>query len=296
MLNKFLHQERFPWFTAFSILTPLPLWAIVITIIADEWHTHPGPGIDMSVNPLSPGAGLLAVLMWAALFSVGGTSLVLNTAWGVGALARREYWGARIAAASVALPLAVLLASHSVSGLVDEASSRRLMREQAAAERARVWHGVDEVFVQPDGKLLLIGAGLVRLLPDGQPDPSFHRDYSFAGRGSLPGPFRKGLYWAPLESCAAMAPSGDLILASNGWIGRVRPDGRDAPALLNLPRNDSCWGLTVQPDGKILVGWRWESWGKIPPSPASFPTVAWTPVSIPPLHPRYGLARRGLPA
>ena len=256
-LNKFLHQGRFPWFTALSILTPLPLWALVIAIIAEEWHAHPGIP-DMSVNPLSAGTG--AVIEMIALLSVGRTSLVLNTAWGVAARGRREYWGGRIAAASVALPLAVLFAWNSVSDLMGEANTRRLMREQVAADHARVWNRVDEVFVQSDGKLLLIGDGLVRLLPDGQPDPSFHRDYSYARGGSLPGPLRKGFYWAPLEGCAAMAPNGDLILAAKGWIGRVRPDGGDAPDLLKHPGEDSCWGLTVQPDGKILVGW----WGKIP--------------------------------
>ena len=169
MLHKFLHQGRFPWFTALSILTPLPFWSLVVAVIAEEWHAHPGIP-DMSGNPLSAGTG--AVIEMIALLSVGSTSLVLNTAWGVAARGRREYWGGRIAAASVALPLAVLFAWNSVSGVVGERNTRRLMREQEVADHATVmWNGVDEVFVQPDGKLLLIGDGLVRLLPDGQPDP-----------------------------------------------------------------------------------------------------------------------------
>jgi len=93
---------------------------------------------------------------------------------------------------------------------------------------------------------------LVRLLPDGQWDHSFHRDYSVARGGSLPDPVRG--YW-PEGACAALAPNGDLILAANGWIGRVRADGCDAPDLLKRPDGGTCWGLAVQPDGKILVGW-----------------------------------------
>jgi uncharacterized delta-60 repeat protein len=52
-----------------------------------------------------------------------------------------------------------------------------------------------------------------------------------------------------------MAPNGDLILAANGWIGRVRPDGSDGPDLLERTDGGACWGLAVQSDGKILIGW-----------------------------------------
>ena len=225
MLDKFSHQKRFPWFTTLSILTTVPVSAVVIAACSSS-HSGFFGGL---------GIALLAFFAMAL-------GLVLNTILGVVAYVRHEYCGGRIAAAGIVLPVAILLGWSYVSN-----------RLELAAEHSRIWT-IQDIFIQPDGKLLLTGSGLVRLLPDGQRDPSFHRDYSFARRSSLPDPIHQGYGW-PEGACAAMAPSGDLILAATGWLGRVRPDGSDAPDLLNRPDHAACWGLAVQSDGKILVGW-----------------------------------------
>lgn len=224
MLYKFSHQKRFPWFTTLSILTTLPVSAAVIAACSSSDNGFQRIGIAL-----------------LAFFGIG-LGLVLNTIWGLVACVRHEYCGGRIAAAGIVLPVAILLGWSYVSN-----------RLEIAAEHSRMWT-IADIFVQPDGKLLLAGSGLVRLLPDGQRDPSFHRDYSFARRSSLPDPMRQGYGW-PKGACAAMAPGGDLILAASGWLGRVRPDGSDAPDLLNRPDHAACWGLAVQSDGKILIGW-----------------------------------------
>jgi uncharacterized delta-60 repeat protein len=223
MLDKFIHQERFPWFTTLSILTNLLVWA---AIIAYAYSSHNG----------FEGLGNGLTTMFA--FMVG---CVLNVIWGLTAHNRGEYCGFRIAMAGVALPVVVLIGWSNL----DE-------HRTEAAEHSSMWGAMDDVFVQPDGKLVLIGAGLVRLLPDGQRDASYHRDYSFARRGSFPDPIRTR--WQD-TACAAMAPNGDLILAYNGWIGHVRADGRDATLVRGGGEWKTCWGLAVQSDGKILVGW-----------------------------------------
>ncbi|HMD70994.1 MAG TPA: hypothetical protein VKF41_06595 [Bryobacteraceae bacterium] len=227
MLDRFLHQKRFPRFTALSILTTVGAWAVY-------FHSPGHAGFE------SAGYRILAILVVAA-------GLVLNCVWGDMARVRGEYGGVWIANAGIALPVAVLIGWAVVSAVFD-------LRRWDAAEHARMWGPIDRVFVQPDGKLVLLGAGLVRLLPDGQPDPSFRRDYSFARGGSLPERFRER---SPFGYCAAMAPNGDLILANNGWIGRIRPDGSDGPDLqISETSLAGCWGLAVQSDGKILIGWR----------------------------------------
>jgi uncharacterized delta-60 repeat protein len=227
MLDKFLHQEQFPSFTTLSILTSLLVWAAIIAAACSSHNGFEGLG-----------SALLAML---ALM----VGCVLNVIWGLIAHNRGEYCGFRIAMAGVALPVVVLIGWSAVSGALDEYHSE-------AAEHSSMWGAMHEVFVQPDGKLVLIGAGLVRLLPDGQRDASYHRDYSFARRGSFPDFIRTR--WPDIAS-AAMAPNGDLILAYNGWIGRVRADGRDATLVHGGGEWKTCWGLAVQPDGKILAGW-----------------------------------------
>jgi uncharacterized delta-60 repeat protein len=224
MLDKFLHQEQFPWFTALSILTTLLVWAAIIAAAGSSHNGFEGLGIALEA--------MLAFMVGCAL----------NVVWGLCAQNRGEYCGFRIAMAGVALPVVVLFCWSPVSDV---------FREQAT-EHTRMWGALDYVFVEPDGKLVLIGAGLVRLLPDGQRDAAYHRDYSFGRRGSFPDPI--GPHW-PGTARAAMAPNGDLILADKGWIGRIRADGRDATLVHGGDAWKTCWGLAVQPDGKILVGW-----------------------------------------
>jgi uncharacterized delta-60 repeat protein len=235
IFQRILYQERAPVCTAISLLTGVLVEAIIILYVSFT---------------ASDGWGQLAALA----LTVGAVAfgLLVNGCAGVVASDRGEYLGGRIAATGIALWTATVLSIYVIGHF--QANQK---------ERARVWgkdgHEVVDVIVQPDRKLVLLGDGMVRILPDGQQDSSFHRDYSFARRGSLPGPFRS--YWTT-ANCAAIAPNGDVILATRGWIGRVRPDGRDAPDLVKGSNAQAtCWGLALQADGGVLVGWTYARGG-----------------------------------
>ena len=180
-----------------------------------------------------------------AVINVAGASfcLFLTLVFGLVAFARCEPRGGRVAVAGVA-----------VCALTHYGLNYAQRRSAVAAEHARTWSAIQDVFAQPDGRILLVGTGLLRLLPDGRQDPSFHRNYSFARGTSLPDPIREGM-GDPPAVCAAMAPNGELLLGHKGWIGRVRPDGSDAPDLLNHSPEGACWGMAVQSDGKVVVAW-----------------------------------------
>jgi uncharacterized delta-60 repeat protein len=214
-----------PRYTVLSIVTTV----MAVSIVVGE-HFSPGSGFDAFGN-------LFIALITVAL------CFVLNLIWAVLSLVKGERYGGVIGIAGMFLPMAAMGGLHYVDRLL-----------QVRADRTRTWSTIEEVLVQPDGKLLVVGTGLMRLLPDGQPDPTFHRDYSYARGGSLPDPVRTELD-SPGNGCAAMMPDGDVLLANQGWIGRVHPDGSDAPDLRKRQGDEACWGMAVQPDGKILIGW-----------------------------------------
>jgi len=97
--NRFLYQERFPWFTVLSMLTSIT----VLTFTFDAFFSH-RVGID--------GIGFLI----AATFVVV-VGLFLNVVWGLVAYARREYCGGRIAAAGIVIPVAIILVLYFVNFL-----------------------------------------------------------------------------------------------------------------------------------------------------------------------------------
>ena len=265
-LYKLLDQELTPVYTGISSLVTIAVEAVIF----------------LAVRSL-PGAGFGAIGIYystALLIFVG---VILNVFLGSLAHRRGEYWGGRIAASGIAVWLL------TISGLI---AVPRYRAEQE--ERSRTWGAdgaIGDVLIQHDGKIVLLGAGIVRLLPDGDKDPSFRRDYSFSRRGSLPGPLRN--YWPDDGTCAAALPNGDLLLAAGtlltvdqmpsggGWIGRILPDGRDgleiSPVTVSTLR---CWGLAVQPDGSVLSGWDGQGggfWRNLPDGrrdPTFHPTVS----------------------
>ncbi|MFN8301458.1 MAG: T9SS type A sorting domain-containing protein [Saprospiraceae bacterium] len=126
------------------------------------------------------------------------------------------------------------------------------------------------VLYQPDGKTVLAGYtspdgfesdfALIRLLPDGQPDPDFGTDgrvvQSFSTVSDL-------IFDAKLQ------PDGKIVVAGQAYaedfssdfiVARYRPDGTldstfadNGVALLNLGDDDLARGLSIQNDGKIVV-------------------------------------------
>lgn len=138
----------------------------------------------------------------------------------------RGILGGRIAGAGILIWLL------TISGFV--VPPRYRAREQ---ERSRTWGqagSIGDVIVQGDGKIVLLGVGMVRLLPDGQPDPSFHRGYSFKEGGSLPEPTRN--YW-PTDGCAISLPNNDLLLGLNGRVSRVLAPTRMDDGSVIRPEN-----------------------------------------------------------
>ena len=227
ILNRFLDQRRDPWFTVLSVLTTVVVWTAIL-LLPYTGHTR------------GRGWHLAYILSWLAV-PVG---LVVNAIAGAMAHDRGEYRGGRIAAIGIAL--------WAVTGLGQVALPRYLAgRGQLSATRGQFQSAVRDVVVQPDGKLVLFGDGVVRLLPDGRRDDSFRGAYSFSRRVSLPDADR----W-PEGVCVATLPGGDIILAAHGSIGRMRADGGTAPDLFaERTSAAACWGLVVQSDGRILAGW-----------------------------------------
>jgi len=113
--------------------------------------------------------------------------------------------------------------------------------------------------VQPDGKLVVLGAGLRRLLPNGQPDPSF----GINGTASVPAGYGTGF-------SAKIQPDGKIVVVgvyrvhpSTGEfaVWRYNPDGTpdtlfgSAGVILTNFRNtsDTAASVTLQTDGKLVV-------------------------------------------
>jgi hypothetical protein len=227
-LSKYFDQERNPVCTGISLVTTVAIE--VVLFFAADALPHAG-------------FGAIGVYLLAALAVIVG--VVTNLVLGSIAVRRGEYRGGHIAEAGIFVWLVTILV---LVGLPRYRADQR--------ERSRTWGqdgGITDVMVQADGKLVLLGAGMVRLLPDGPQDPAFHRDYSFDRRGSLPRPPRD--YWSG-DGCAVTLPNGDLLFAAGGWIDRVFSDGRDGPSVsAGAPSDAYCSGLAVQPDGSILSGW-----------------------------------------
>ncbi len=115
------------------------------------------------------------------------------------------------------------------------------------------------VAVQPDGKILIGGVfnviagvsrnGLARLNADGSVDMTF-----------MPPPFSQGDLVNPLK--ILVQPDGKIIVAGNDFriggtlyqIIRLNTDGSLDASFNLLPNNGAIRGLTLQPDGKILIG------------------------------------------
>ncbi len=94
MLDRLLHQKRFPWFTALSILTTVGAWALAWFAVTHHVREYQPGALDWPVFDAVP-----YVLI----------GLLLNVVWGIGARIRGERWGGWIASAGIALPVAVMI-------------------------------------------------------------------------------------------------------------------------------------------------------------------------------------------
>jgi uncharacterized delta-60 repeat protein len=124
----------------------------------------------------------------------------------------------------------------------------------------------EDVVLQPDGKIVVAGRAsggmaVARYEPDGTLDRSFAGDGKRVIRGAC-----------MQANAVAVAPDGGLLLAGSAGCGgesadlslavaRLRPDGGldrafagDGVRTVRFSRCTLAFGLTVQPDGKVVVG------------------------------------------
>jgi hypothetical protein len=214
-LSKFLDPEINPACTWLSILVTT---GVEILLFAAK-QSFPNAGW-----------GGLAILYGTAIALVIGT--IANSLLGIFARRRNEYWGGRIALSGIALWLL------TIAGFVGLPYYRAEQREHAKTWGAT--GGIADAVVQADGKVVLLGPGIVRLLFGGGEDALFHRYYSL-GKKDKGGPF-PDQWWT--GSCALSLPGGDLLLAAYGRISRITLDGRDGTNFSVAPSNASCWGFS----------------------------------------------------
>jgi hypothetical protein len=98
-------------------------------------------------------------------------------------------------------------------------------------------------------RIVIVGKGVARLLPDGEADPSFIRAVKYQGLHRYPLGYDFN-FDSGLTAMAAM-PGGELMIGRSGRGGRIRADGGDAtgfdPKLIGTAS-----ALAAQSDGRVL--------------------------------------------
>ncbi len=122
-------------------------------------------------------------------------------------------------------------------------------RRSALAAAWGATGNITSVLVQSDNKIVLAGAGLARILPDGLPDPDFNRIVRFQGPASVP-PLGTG---AGDPVLMAQLDSGKIIVVDHYRIGCVLPGGADDPSFHPFAPPDHSTALAKQPDGRLLL-------------------------------------------
>jgi len=123
--------------------------------------------VELNASPPSWGAYAEAVFLFWAIIPAGGICLLFGFIAG----RRGEPRAARV------IVLSILV---SVLGIAAYLPFRpNYNAEEEAKERARTWGATGSIcgfVVQPDGRIVIAGAGLARLLPDGARDLTFRPD------------------------------------------------------------------------------------------------------------------------
>ncbi|HMD70993.1 MAG TPA: hypothetical protein VKF41_06590 [Bryobacteraceae bacterium] len=144
-----MHQRRFPWFTALSVLTTVA--ALFGTLPLAIGLHRANASLD-PVDCYQRGLFCIPGIFDLILYFLGAIGLVLSSLWALGALFRREHWGGRIVLAGVALqaaPLIVYAAAAAGLGARRAQAVDRYLKGQV--EQPGSW-AIRDVLVQPDGK------------------------------------------------------------------------------------------------------------------------------------------------
>jgi uncharacterized delta-60 repeat protein len=131
--------------------------------------------------------------------------------------------------------------------------------------------GTPFVLAQPDGRIIVFGAGLRRLNADGTPDTTF-------GNGT--GQAQVGLPGNSCFACIAQQADGKIVVVGGGEtlsIARLLPDGSPDPTFgsagIASRANSSAFfptSVIVTPSGRIVVGGSYSSSGAFDFAVASF--------------------------
>jgi uncharacterized delta-60 repeat protein len=194
--------------------------------------------VELNASPPSWGAYAEAVFLFWAIIPAGGICLLFGFIAG----RRGEPRAARV------IVLSILV---SVLGIAAYLPFRPdYNAEEEAKERARTWGATGSIcgfVVQPDGRIVIAGAGLARLLPDGARDLTFRPDTD------------RGLY-RRLGVCGefgrdqlAVQPDGKILVAGNQQLSRLNPDASIDHSFAAPVPDREVNALEIQPDGRILI-------------------------------------------
>lgn len=128
--------------------------------------------------------------------------------------------------------------------------------DSSFAANLGVFWGVQGILVQPDGRILIAGGdtGITRLLSDGSSDPSFTSPFSLTTITAI-----------AQQPDGKILVGGDFItvgVETRNRLARLNTDGTLDPTFdPGAGANDWVECLAVQPDGRILVGGSFTSFG-----------------------------------
>lgn len=161
---------------------------------------------------------------------------------------RRERPGWRIGLAACGVLLGCSLSYGSFA-------TWRREREEKRTAMAQAWGasgGITDFAVLSDGRVVIVGGGVVRLMPDGSVDPSFRRDTRYTN--SYARPLGASLIGEPW--CVDVNPDGSLLIMRGNEAHPLRPDGMEAGTPIPAPREcvepHNVPGFALTRDGKLI--------------------------------------------
>jgi len=190
----------------------------------------------------SPTGGFYGGWDGLALVELAGPLMTVFAALTIIALVRREPWAGRII--YISFMVSVLIAAALTP------SAPAVSVETDNKERSRTWGASGSIHgfaVQADDKIVIAGAGIARLLPDGT------RDRTFAPRIDE-GVFRRLGMCSEYEPVQlAIQADGKILVAGDQQLSRLNPDA-SIDSSFHAPAPDgTVYAMDILPGGRILL-------------------------------------------
>ena len=155
---------------------------------------------------------------------------------------RREPHAIQVIAGVSLVCAGTVIARYELRKAADE-------RAESIEQMKRTWGAtgsIQSMCVQPDGRILVTGAGIARLLPDGEEDTSFRPEkdrgvFRLIGIEEFGG---VGL---------ALLPDARILVAGDKYLVRLRQDGSLDKEFSMYAPDGPVEDVVVQPDGRFLV-------------------------------------------